>query len=95
MTLTGKADIRPSMAKGGYVPKGAIKHLWETPCADPHAGCCGGWGLETLGYPIRFYLTTHHLLNLLTRSIPSFELRKFASAAGSPFFLCPVMRASI
>jgi hypothetical protein len=26
----------------------------ETPCADPHAGCCGGWGLETLGYPIRF-----------------------------------------
>jgi hypothetical protein len=24
----------------------------ETPCADPHAGCCGGWGLETLGYPI-------------------------------------------
>ena len=27
----------------------------ETPCADPHAGCCGGWGLETLGYPISFY----------------------------------------
>jgi len=24
----------------------------ETPCADPHAGCCGGWGLETPGYPI-------------------------------------------
>jgi hypothetical protein len=38
----------------GYVPKGAFKHLWETPCADPHVGCCGGWGLETLGYPIRF-----------------------------------------
>ena len=27
--------------------------LSETPCADPHAGCCGGWGLETPGYPIR------------------------------------------
>jgi len=27
--------------------------LDETPCADPHAGCCGGWGLETPGYPIR------------------------------------------
>ena len=26
--------------------------LSETPCADPHAGCCGGWGLETPGYPI-------------------------------------------
>ncbi len=26
----------------------------ETPCADPHAGCCGGWGLETPGYPIMF-----------------------------------------
>ena len=28
--------------------------LSETPCADPHAGCCGGWGLETPGYPIRY-----------------------------------------
>ena len=26
--------------------------LDETPCAEPHAGCCGGRGLETLGYPI-------------------------------------------
>ncbi|MEJ1367484.1 MAG: hypothetical protein RPU35_04610, partial [Candidatus Sedimenticola sp. (ex Thyasira tokunagai)] len=30
-----------------------LKNLWETPCAEPHAGCCGGWGLETPGYPIR------------------------------------------
>jgi hypothetical protein len=30
----------------------------ETPRADPHAGCCGGWGLNTLGYPIRRRL--HH-----------------------------------
>jgi len=29
--------------------------LSETPCADPHAGCCGGRGLETLGYPISTY----------------------------------------
>ena len=27
--------------------------LSETPCADPHAGCCGDWGLDTPGYPIR------------------------------------------
>ncbi|MCF6217894.1 MAG: hypothetical protein L3J62_02505, partial [Gammaproteobacteria bacterium] len=26
--------------------------LNETPCAEPHAGCCGDWGLETPGYPI-------------------------------------------
>jgi hypothetical protein len=40
------------VTNAGSVPKGAFKHLWETPCADPHAVCCGGWGLETLGYPI-------------------------------------------
>jgi len=28
--------------------------LNETPCAEPHAGCCGDWGLETPGYPIMF-----------------------------------------
>jgi len=27
--------------------------LNETPCAEPHAGCYGDWGLETPGYPIR------------------------------------------
>ncbi|WP_458724058.1 hypothetical protein, partial [Alteromonas macleodii] len=26
--------------------------LNETPCAEPHAGCCGGWRLDTSGYPI-------------------------------------------
>ena len=26
--------------------------LCETPRADPHAGCCGGWGRKTPGYPI-------------------------------------------
>ncbi len=25
---------------------------WEPPGADPHAGWCGGWGLNTPGYPI-------------------------------------------
>lgn len=32
--------------------------LSETPCADPHAGCCGGWGLETSGYPIMYVAFT-------------------------------------
>jgi len=26
--------------------------LFEPPTADPHGGWCGGWGLETPGYPI-------------------------------------------
>jgi hypothetical protein len=29
--------------------------LSETPCAVPHAGYCGDWGLETFGYPIMFF----------------------------------------
>ena len=29
--------------------------LGETPCADPHAGCCGDWRLETSGYPIMHF----------------------------------------
>jgi len=27
-------------------------NLNETPRAEPHAGCCGGWGRKTPGYPI-------------------------------------------
>ena len=30
--------------------------LSETPCADPHAGCCGDWGLDTPGYPISHFV---------------------------------------
>jgi hypothetical protein len=33
----------------------------EAPRADPHAGCCGGWGLNTPGYPIRAHLSTLNL----------------------------------
>ena len=36
--------------------------LSETPCADPHAGCCGGWGLETPGYPIKCNLRLNDIL---------------------------------
>ncbi len=30
--------------------------LDETPRADPHAGCCGGWGRKNPGYPIRGFM---------------------------------------
>ena len=32
--------------------EGAYRTLHEPPTADPHGGWCGGWGLETPGYPI-------------------------------------------
>jgi hypothetical protein len=32
--------------------KGGLSNPAETPRADPHAGRCGGWGLDTPGYPI-------------------------------------------
>jgi len=37
--------------------------LYEPPGADPHAGWCGGWGLKTPGYPIRwcFLISTFYL----------------------------------
>lgn len=39
--------------------------LSETPCADPHAGCCGSWRLETSGSPIIRYL--HNLRDVEIR----------------------------
>lgn len=31
---------------------GRLDRLCETPSADPHARCCGGWRVKTPGYPI-------------------------------------------
>ena len=33
--------------------EGAYDTSHGPPTADPHGGWCGGWGLETPGYPIR------------------------------------------
>ena len=42
---------------GQYPNKIRIEYLApkETPRAAPHAGCCGGWELETPGYSIVLY----------------------------------------
>ncbi len=49
-----------------YIARLRPGDLDETPCADPYAGCCGGWGRKTPGYPImRFhYLKLDLLLSL-------------------------------
>ena len=36
----------------------------EPPCAEPHAGWCGGWRVEASGYPIY----TFPLFNLDSKS---------------------------
>lgn len=33
-------------------PESELGVLNEPPCAEPHAGWCGGWRLDTSGYPI-------------------------------------------
>lgn len=35
--------------------------LSETPCADPHAGCCGEGWLDTSPYPIRLIFFNNSL----------------------------------
>lgn len=35
-------------------PENRLGVLNEPPCAEPHAGWCGGWRLNTSGYPISF-----------------------------------------
>ncbi|MCU7891105.1 MAG: hypothetical protein KZQ78_05630, partial [Candidatus Thiodiazotropha sp. (ex Ustalcina ferruginea)] len=44
----------------------------ETPCAEPHAGCCGGWGLETPGYPIIVFKNTDLLFDLYCINMSGF-----------------------
>ena len=63
----------------------ALKYLWETPCADPHAGCCGGWGIKTPGYPIRADLlltfTTTTALAVITLKCSLLGLATLATTA--------------
>ena len=47
-----------------YGSIGSVKRPVRLPAAgrDPHAGCCGGWGVKTPGYPIRPMLPQEFLL---------------------------------
>jgi hypothetical protein len=52
-----------------------LSNLAEAPRADPHAGCCGGWGLNTPGYPIRahihdaYHQSGHHGRTLFSNQV--------------------------
>lgn len=43
-------------------PENRLGVLNEPPCAEPHAGWCGGWRLNTSGYPIMYVLHRGYLL---------------------------------
>jgi hypothetical protein len=54
-----------------------LSNLAEAPRADPHAGCCGGWGLNTPGYPIRrHHRATDGGAAILIQRIASLSLRR-------------------
>ena len=57
---------RPDLRIVAYIQKPSLGYKWanrpiyfknfrETPCAEPNAGYCGGWGLETSVYSIIFH----------------------------------------
>lgn len=61
------AQCERSVVQGpGLYGKGEKKSFVERanlvfpPTADPHGGWCGGWGLETRGYPIRSHAHRRH-----------------------------------
>lgn len=41
-------------------PENRLGVLNEPPCAEPHAGWCGGWRLDTSGYPIMAHSRTQY-----------------------------------
>jgi len=49
-----RRSIKSSVSKGVLLPVVCLRAdlFWEPPCADPHAGWCGGWGRKSPGYPI-------------------------------------------
>lgn len=47
-------------------PENRLGVLNEPPCAEPHAGWCGGWRLDTSGYPIICVLIDLHIVRVLT-----------------------------
>ena len=46
--------------------------LNEPPCAEPHAGWCGGWRLDTSDYPIRHIYPKPNDVNAIRP--PSFKI---------------------
>jgi hypothetical protein len=61
--LNGVASPGEQQDRSGSDRVETLNRSGETPRAEPHAGCCGGWGRKSPSYPIRPRLT--HNLALL------------------------------
>ena len=48
--------------------------LWEPPSADPHPWWCGGWGLNTPGYPISKYVIQKKPLHFHVEALNNISL---------------------
>ena len=51
---TGGVSFRRGLEEpaSSFIARLRLGDLDEAPRADPHAGCCGGWGRKPPGYPI-------------------------------------------
>ena len=71
--------------------EGANETLHEPPTADSHGGWCGGWELETPGYPIRRHFNVpQHFLYL----IPLLQLQGSFLPCFGGVVLCALCLAS-
>jgi len=57
----------------------ALKCLWDTSCAEPHTGSCGGWGLETPGYSIIRFMPDiiSQLIRLILKNVSWLAIQGF------------------
>jgi len=55
---------KPALELSGKFWPLCSNSLRETPCADPHAGCCGEGGLETRPYPISSSISLYEISDL-------------------------------
>ena len=75
-----KSCARPSPATaraGAY--DSAYEALHEPPTADPHGEWCGGWELDTPGYPIRHRRGLQSGSDLGTMCKPKFKDAHYAN----------------
>lgn len=68
-------------------PENRLGVLNEPPCAEPHAGWCGGWRLDTSGYPIMCVFDTSALTQIHSQLRTLFANQVYAPLFGYPHYL--------
>ena len=76
--------------------EGAYETLHEPPTADPHGGWCGGWELETPGYPISVVIGQVPKIAHQKQAVHKFQLSSLATLlVFLKRFHCATLRARI